>query len=330
MSKYSEWIKSNYAAGTLRVSHNPSTYIDDVAYFTVEPYFAGMSLYWAFKADPELFRHEAAGWLTWWFNNRNAATGSCLVHYCTADRSVLTTKAGELPENKEDATDSNIAMWYLLLDAFTSRYGADAFTAEFKAALHEPLLALFKLYEPDGLTWAKQDYKVKYLMDNVEVVAGLTAAESVISAFGPQKLGWRLAQFARDLRQQTALSVESLRDKRRRCWNVSEVYDGSKTAPDMTKAYPDLNCQVWPSIFGVGTNDGLSIVERHYPNWARERISNDTMTDVHIVTAAKVAGRNEDVKAWLANVAPSYEDDGRFKWPFTVAEAGMLHYVTTA
>ncbi|MDO5087787.1 MAG: hypothetical protein Q4D74_09305 [Comamonadaceae bacterium] len=325
MSKYLQWLKNQCVNGMVCV-HDTAA---DAAgrYQMVEPYFASQGLYWAFQASPQALQTEVAAWLNWWFARRDAATGSTLRHYLPVQgQRTATTHAKGLPARHEDATDSNIAMWYLLLRAFLARYGHAALSEDLRTRVHEPLLALMKLYMPDGMTWAKASWQVKYLMDNVEVWAGLQATVDVLRHFGGE-LNAHLLPLAEYLARQVGDAIRAMYDAASQQWACSKQADGALVWPNMRTGYPDLNAQIWPAMYGFDARGGFPVVERACPHWRHTRVSPDSTADVHIALGAKLAGRHAEVAQWLALVAPGFDNGASFHWPFTCGEAGLMHYI---
>lgn len=81
-----------------------------------------------------------------------------------------------------DAYDSSAAMYLLVLERF-QRVGGTVSESMLVAA-RQTLACLRLVTDRDGLTWAKPDYQVKFLMDNVEVRAGLAAAQRLFLKVG--------------------------------------------------------------------------------------------------------------------------------------------------
>ena len=80
---------------------------------------------------------------------------------------------------KVDAYDSSAATFLLVVERY-QRSGAKL-SPKVVAAAKASLNCITNLADTDGLTSAKPDYKVKYLMDNVEVFAGLSAAQTLFT-----------------------------------------------------------------------------------------------------------------------------------------------------
>ncbi len=81
-----------------------------------------------------------------------------------------------------DAWDSSAALFLLVAGRY-HRAGGQA-TPDITAAARRALACLATVTDRDGLTWAKPDYKIKYLMDNIEVRAGLRSGAEFFAAAG--------------------------------------------------------------------------------------------------------------------------------------------------
>ncbi len=83
---------------------------------------------------------------------------------------------------KVDAWDSSAAMFLLVAGRHRSAGGET--TPAVMVAARRALNCIGKVGDSDGLTSASPTYKVKFLMDNVEVYAGLRAAAGLFNAAG--------------------------------------------------------------------------------------------------------------------------------------------------
>ena len=79
---------------------------------------------------------------------------------------------------KVDAWDSSAAMFLVVVDRY--RRSGGKMTPGIIKSVKSALQCIENVADDDGLTWAKPTYKVKYLMDNVEVYSGLAAGERVL------------------------------------------------------------------------------------------------------------------------------------------------------
>lgn len=102
---------------------------------------------------------------------------------------------------KVDAWDSSAAM-FLLVAGRHHRIARKTPEPVIQAARRAMQCLAAVTDESDGLTWAKPDYQVKYLMDNIEVYAGMRSAAFLFAETGNEKL----AKTAKD--QAAKIAVE--------------------------------------------------------------------------------------------------------------------------
>ncbi len=98
-----------------------------------------------------------------------------------------------------DAWDSSAALFLVVAERF--RHAGGEVTPSDLMAARRSLACLNALADADGLTWAKPDYRVKFLMDNIEVQAGLRAANRL---FGDSAEGVQARESAARLTTQLA------------------------------------------------------------------------------------------------------------------------------
>ena len=101
------------------------------------------------------------------------------------------TRANFRSNGKVDAWDSSAAMFLLVAGRFQEA-GGRVSPAVLQAA-QRSLKCIEHVTAADGLTWAKPSYKVKYLMDNIEVYGGLRAGATLFSNSGLQNEAKRAA-----------------------------------------------------------------------------------------------------------------------------------------
>lgn len=141
---------------------------------------------------------------------------------------------------KVDAWDSSAAMFLLVAGRYQQTGGKPS-RSVINAAKNS-LGCIQTVTDKDGLSWAKPDYKVKYLMDNVEVYAGLRAGAAFFTAVGS----------AKEAAEATAQAV-LIAKKLPLYWQPAEKHFAYALHPNgvfeggMTKAYPHGQAQ----LFGV-------------------------------------------------------------------------------
>ncbi len=143
----------------------------------VAPYFASHAAL-ALLAGHERKKNPAdlaavGRWLDWCAKNQ-AADG-----YWNDFEGTL---AGYKNNGKVDAWDSSAATFLLVAGRY--RHAGGKATPTVVAAAKRALRCIGTVADRDGLTWATPTHKVKYLMDNIEVYAGLRAGAEFFTAIG--------------------------------------------------------------------------------------------------------------------------------------------------
>jgi len=187
-------------------------------------------------------RARAGRWLDW-----------CAAHQSTAGywNDFAGTLSAYRDTGRTDAWDSSAALFLLVADRF--RQAGGTLAASHLAAARRALACLASVTDPaDGLTWAKPDYRVKYLMDNIEVRAGQLAAERLFAANG-QKTE---AQDARARAERLGRALATFWRPERQRFSYALLSSGSH-AEMRGKPYPDGLAQLY----------GLAFVEPHAACW---------------------------------------------------------------
>ncbi|MBI3194509.1 MAG: hypothetical protein HYZ34_08610 [Ignavibacteriae bacterium] len=138
----------------------------------VSPYFSTLA---AIGLLEDSARHEhARRYMDWYFRhlNRNDIYGLSGTIY---DYEV--TPAGEeIQTTLIDATDSYAAMFLVLLQQYVTSTNDTQYMLDHKLQIDTIINVMVATQQSDGLTWAKPDYHLKYVMDNAEVFMGFEAA----------------------------------------------------------------------------------------------------------------------------------------------------------
>ena len=103
------------------------------------------------------------------------------------------TAAAYADNGKVDAWDSSAALFLLVAGRYHCAGGQ--VTEEVTAATKRALACIEKITDSDGLTWATPTYKIKFLMDNVEVCAGLRASATQTSTVHADRIAKKLFDF---------------------------------------------------------------------------------------------------------------------------------------
>lgn len=193
------------------------------------------------------------------------------------------TKAKYSSNNKVDAHDSSAALFMLLLGRY-QRVGGEI-TDEMIAAAKASLRCIENVTDADGLTWAKPDYKVKYLMDNIEVYAGLKAGEAFFSkaqdALASKDCGRRAAAIGKLLP-----GYYSAKEKSRFAWALhpNGTFDGG-----MEKLYPHGLAQLFGVAFVKPEGDTFKNVVKDF---TPETGPTATGSERFLVAASRIGGKS--------------------------------------
>lgn len=207
----------------------------------IAPYFANYAalalLAGQERAAPSEDVARVGKWLAWCAKNQ-AAEGYWNDFEGTVDAYANTGKV--------DAWDSSAALF--LMAAGRYRRCGGRVTPPLLTAARNALAALARVSDADGLTWAKPDYKVKFLMDNVEVCAGLRAAAGLLSASE--------AESAREHADRIAKMLPVFWDPSNKLFAYALLAD-NRFSGGLEKPYPHGLAQLF----------GLAFVEPHAAAW---------------------------------------------------------------
>lgn len=327
------------------------TSTDGRQYFRVSPYSANLAVLGMLRTKAPGCVQLAGHWIDWYFahlHSQSAPDGVPDEHFYLADGGGETTcvKPGDrLLCHFNDATDSAAATFFSVLwAAHEAGLARTALHTAGRKKLVETLgEVLFRLQQPDGLCWAKADYRAEYLEDNCEVFAGLRDLANLDrDVFDDAERSAFYRQAANRVRQGI---LTELYDPKTKLYLVAKFENGSRAAADLDKWFPDTQAQSWPHLFGVvspadpKTMAAMAAVNAHWngatkPDWAANPGGiNNGAIEAGDACAALLTGDTRRVRTYLQAVKrlkfPKSADAPGFEWPFTVAEAGWLLQIVT-
>ena len=338
----SEWIlglqveSDGPADGALAMHTDPAFYLDGQPYRHVVPYFSNLALTSLLDAQPTLQALAATErWIEWTLAHIGPR-GVPAEHWVDerGNETDCPTRLATTPQmdgcHAVDATDSAAATFIDLVRAYAEAGGTRA--PEWRDEVRAMAQVLRDLQDRDGLTWAKHDYRVKYLMDNAETVQGFRALATLErDVFGDLDAARR----ATDDADHAASGLADLRDPETGLYAWARLDDGSEQAVDLDNWYADAVAQVWPLLFDAAPHDdaeaGFLAFSDHYdgtkrPDWTAS--ADPSGFDWPAVgVAALRAGDHERAarqvrSLWARRVGA--RGDIVFASPFTVADAGWL------
>ena len=148
----------------------------------------------------------------------------------------------EIDTGTADSEDSYHATLFSLVAEWIRATGKTNWLATRHAELVTLLQGIGSLQQKDGLTWAKHSYRVKYLMDNCEVMRGLEDAAFLFSCLGDN----RNANEAQLRANACKMGILKMYSRLRKSYAMY-----GSTHPGWRKWYPDVTSQAFPIIYEV-------------------------------------------------------------------------------
>ena len=333
--------------GGIKIGPGPAAVgTDGTRYWRVSPYDANLAVLGMLRTKAPDHVRVAERWIDWYFahlNSHDAPDGVPDEHFYHADGRGETAcvKPGDhFLCHYNDATDSAAATFFSDLWAAHEAGVLDASlcTPERKRLVAALAGTLLQLQQPDGLCWAKRDYRVKYLEDNCEVFRGLIdLARLEKTVFNNHEEATRDRQAAERVRQAI---VGELYDQPTRLFKIARFEDNHSQRADLDKWYPDSQAQLWPILFGVlaptdaNARAVISAINGHWngelkPDWASapKQINNGSI-EAGDAYAMLLGGDTARVRTFAQRVKrlefPGSNGSHGFEWPFDVADAGWL------
>jgi hypothetical protein len=346
-TEVAKWIQSlQYKTNSRDASFGAITVSDGIAVYEdgterplrrVIPYFAHLGVLGLMDSGASGHLTTTQRWLQWYMRNRDQSVGVPLDTWYSVDGKYGTTcpKANDpLQCNTVDAVDSSAALFLLVADKFVTKGGSKSFVTGNKTAVREIENTLLSLIDTDGLSWAKENYKIKYMMDNVEVLAGLEAAARLErNVFRDTTRANMLTTRANTLRTALYGTTNSFYNASTSQFAVYKDEAGTKGVSNMTTWYPDLMAQIWPAAFDQNVQvtprvNAITALTKQLPARALETGDCAAVKTVtagahapvlgYVLKKAGYTGADPLMKCIYADVRTAYA------WPFTVADAGWL------
>jgi hypothetical protein len=209
----------------------------------VVPYFANQSALALLSGHAHIAKNiedvkRAARWLAFYAREQDPTTG-----YIT-DYKGSRSQGTFFSTGQMDSVDAYASTFLQLAESYWRETTVLPPTAQQRLAALVPAAALVRaatlslraiesVADHDGLTWARPDYRVKFLLDSVEVYGGLRAGESLFASVGARSEAARAQQMAQKLGQ--ALDRFWQRERQRFAWAITA--DGAQQ-DGFTQSYP--------------------------------------------------------------------------------------------
>lgn len=288
----------------------------------IDPYFSNIAAIGMTK-DPNRMPQVVA-WMKWYINHLNWPDRWGL-YGTTYNYNV--NNGVETSTNDADSTDSYAATFLTLVwNAWQSgNSSARSYISGLSYQLDSIGGVLIQTQQGDGLTWAKPDYQIKYLMDNSEAYRGLRDLASIFqNAFGDASKAAYYTAAANSM--QNGILGMWMNGK----WAVYKDYYGNLAAPNMGTWYADATAQVFPVMMGVvASADGraqqsYAAFNAAWPGWPQLSYNGqDAFPWCLVGTAAAAMGDKSRLGTYINSIQSKYVNNG-FPWPFYNAEAGWF------
>lgn len=237
---------------------------------TMNPYFADFAAL-ALLDNSEKYGDNVKKYIEWHFSHLNTAKSD----YNSLDATIydynITLEEGKIikeeiaqrdGKNSYDSTDSYAATFLMVLDKYQKETGDIEFIISKSEDIARITDVIFSTLN-NGLTYAKPDYKVKYLMDNCEVYDGILAAKSLFEVICSESESYNM--YLLKCKYAAGWISQSIENT---LWNSDSghyeaaVFATGDKAFDFSwsEYYPSATAQLFPIMHNVISSDSVRAV----------------------------------------------------------------------
>ncbi len=273
--------------GAFKISQDPGCYakVGEKAFWKVDPYFVNLGLFGLLStADKDRF-NIVRDWLNWYLGHLEH-DGTILNHWYAADgtdEKKCIDCISPVPCNFADSHDSYAATFLSLTYLYYKlSHDKSWFNNIIESKLELIGDLIISLQDTDGLTWARKDYKIKYLMDNCEVYDGLMALSRIeAEVFHRNDKTLKYENAASKV--QKAISTK-LYSTKTGLYITGIDSNGKDQYPGSESWYPRSVSLMWPQMYNIektATNrykaqrDWLNNKWKGPLDWRNHRVSED-------------------------------------------------------
>ncbi|GBC92988.1 hypothetical protein HRbin15_01471 [bacterium HR15] len=177
------------------------------------------------------YRDSAQRWLEWYSSHMNP--DGTMYDY-TYENGTLTSR------DTYDSSDSYAATFLEGMEHLRRHAGGTNYVRARYPRVRKAVQAIQLTYQSDGLCWARPDYPVKYLMDNVEVYLGLQAAAQIARVLRQDS---DMQQW-RQLASKTLMAIETLLWYDAGGYYAWARHQNNALETRLSEWYPDLMAQL--------------------------------------------------------------------------------------
>ena len=326
----SAWIESlQHPSGAIVMTREHTYELEGKQYYKIESYFANLAVMGLLENPDPGKLQTTHKWMDWYITHMNAPDyngvhGSVYVHYADPVTQAETATPGSLTHGNYDSTDSYAATFLSLTRKYIESGGDRSFVIENKAELETIAGAMLSTLQPNGLTWAKPDYAIAYLMDNAEVYKGLADIE------------WLERQLFSDSvkgneyglqKEATLAGIELMWNAAKDNYDFYECGHCSGGASDWSSFYPGATAQmypIWHNILAPTSERAIHLYQKlndSHPGWP-QLSKPDAFPWAILAYTGALMDDKERVDTFLSSVKSAHLDQGR-GWPYYNLEAGF-------
>lgn len=317
----SNWIASlQEPSGAIVMTRDQTFTYQGVESNKVEPYFANLAVIGMLENATESNLKVSEKWVQWYFDHLNAPdynglNGTVYVYYVD-----VATKKQYTSSQYYDSTDSYAGTFLTVLEKYMHAGGDKKVLTANEAKIKQIANAMLATMDSNGLTLAKPDYAIKYLMDNTEVYEGLNSAVWLAKNVLKDEA---LAKSYESKQTTNFNGIETLWDS---AANNYRAYEGAG-ATNWNIFYPDATAQMFPIWNGVLNPKSQRAIDLYaglnyyHPGWPY-LIKSDEFPWSILAYSAALMGDKDRVDTFLQKVKSDYIDQNH-KWVWYNMEAGF-------
>ena len=280
---------------------------------TMNPYFADIAAL-ALLDNADKYSENVKAYMDWHFAHLNTAKTDYNKTDATIYDYTITLENGKIVKEESkgtyDSTDSYAATFLTVVNKYYEKTADKAYilaNAKDIARIADAMLSTINM----GLTYAKPDYKVMYLMDNCEVYEGCVSAANLLGVISSEASEYKLTgtkcEYAATWIKDT---VEN------KMWNADGKHYEAGLFSDGSAAfefkwdefYPCATAQLFPIVHGLIAADTIRAKELYDTfsatfDWEGYNIPSEFCWGSNVLAAALV-GDADSVVEYMVNYAP--------------------------
>jgi hypothetical protein len=287
----------------------------------IMPYYSNLAAIGLARTANPVYYPKIKDWMQWYISHLNYPDKwglSCTIYDYNVSGST------ETATNDADSTDSYAATFASLAWAYwqTGDPTAQNYIRSLRYELDCIGGVIVQTQQRNGLTWAKPDYQIQYLMDNCEVYKGLRDLANIFEYAFNDTTG-------RD--GYNSYAEKAFNGIQTVLWDAAHnnylTYAGAPPT-NWSVWYPDSTAQLFPVLYRVLAPTDVrakhlyNMFNRSWPNWTSLNFP-DPFPWAVVSAAAAQMNDTARVNSYIVTIQNKYVNKG-FLWPWYCAESGWF------